>query len=228
MRMKNIMISHVGTERETMFADACQHVTTLLKDMIDIIEDELCSFTDSVYVEVTQDYSNTLVGNHAEDSRTHNPAELGLRCEMAAHLANFDLAFKGLPLTREAAAAANNTAAEGGNGAREQNAIQDSTPAKEDDTRAGGNCINNAPQSVSETITLGEKVPKCEDEGVGGEKYSGVNGEAVESHREINEAGPDDAEVATSLAGGPASAEDITFSDMMPIDDYLAGRLKIP
>lgn len=94
MRMKNHMVAHVDTAKDTMFQHATDNVTKQLNDMCDRICQELCVFIlQGVYQQIARDYQAALVGSDKQTFSTLTRAERMLRGEMLLLLQQVGMAF---------------------------------------------------------------------------------------------------------------------------------------
>ncbi|GAB1316634.1 Dynamin N-terminal domain-containing protein [Madurella fahalii] len=90
-RMKDIMISHVTTHRQSMFRNATSVVQTQLEDMCRRIKLQMEEFIQDIHARLTCDYLSVLVG--ADVSGGVSRVERMLRAEIVPLLAKADLPF---------------------------------------------------------------------------------------------------------------------------------------
>jgi hypothetical protein len=94
MRMKNIMIGHVTTYRNSMFRDATNVVQKQLEDMCKQMKLEMEESIQELHGRLSRDYLSVLVGTDAGSTLQSVPrVERMLRAEMATVLAKADLPF---------------------------------------------------------------------------------------------------------------------------------------
>ncbi|KAK4109597.1 hypothetical protein N656DRAFT_839036 [Canariomyces notabilis] len=94
MRMKNIMIRHVTTYRNSMFRDATNVVQKQLEDMCKQMKLEMEESIQELHGRLSRDYLSVLVGTDAGSTLQSVPrVERMLRAEMATVLAKADLPF---------------------------------------------------------------------------------------------------------------------------------------
>lgn len=97
MRMKNIMINHVTTHRNTMFRNATDVVKRQLEDLCDRIGSEMEAHVHELHARLARDYLAVLVGVDVASMQRGVPrAELMLRAEMAPLLGDVDGEFAGI------------------------------------------------------------------------------------------------------------------------------------